>query len=125
MEQFLIEQYMIRNFCEAIFLLKQCKSSKDFDNITQEIERIKEETLQQIKSKKSMMNGVFFWKILHVGHRLFLALFIKFDEITEKLKQQFLELKPKNLDLQNYKNLILSSDSAEEAYIKIAKFAYS
>lgn len=43
---------MIRNFCEAIFLLEQCKSSKDFDNITQEIERIKEETLQQIKSKK-------------------------------------------------------------------------
>lgn len=44
---------------------------------------------------------------------LFLALSIKFDEITEKLKQQFLELKPKNLDLQNYKILILSSNSAE------------
>ena len=41
----------IRNFCEAIFLLEQCKSSKDFDNIIQEIERIKEETLQQIKSQ--------------------------------------------------------------------------
>ena len=54
---------------------------------------------------------------------MFLALSIKFDEITEKLKQQFLELKPKNLDLQNYKNLILSSNSAEEAYSKIAKFA--
>ena len=54
---------------------------------------------------------------------LFLALSIKFDEITEKLKQQFLELKPKNLDLQNYKNIILSSNSAEEAYTKIDKFA--
>lgn len=50
---------------------------------------------------------------------LFLALSIKFDEITEKLKQQFLE----NLDLQNYKILILSSNSAEEAYSKIDKFA--
>ena len=43
----------IRNFCEAMFLLEQCKTSKDFDRITKEIERIKNETLQQIKTTKA------------------------------------------------------------------------
>ncbi len=56
---------------------------------------------------------------------LFLALSIKFDEITEKLKQQFLALKPKNFDLTSYKNIILTSKTAEEAYAKIAKLAAS
>ena len=49
------------------------------------------------------------------------ALLVKFDEITDILKQKILSLLPNNFDLQNYKNIIRSSNSAEEAYLKIAK----
>lgn len=49
------------------------------------------------------------------------ALLVKFDEITDILKQKILSLSPNNFDLQNYKNIIRSSNSAEEAYLKIAK----
>ena len=48
------------------------------------------------------------------------ALLVKFDEITDILKQKILSLSPNNFDLQNYKNIIRSSNSAE-AYLKIAK----
>lgn len=75
---------MIRNFCEAIFLLEQCKSSKDFDNITQEIERIKEETLQQIKSKKINDEWRIFLKDFDVGHRPLLRIY------TQKIEIYFL-----------------------------------
>ena len=43
----------IRNFCEAMFLLEQCKNSKDFDKITKEIEKIKQKNLNQIKNKNN------------------------------------------------------------------------
>ena len=49
------------------------------------------------------------------------ALLVKFDEITDILKQKILSLSPNNFDLQNYKNIIRSSNSAEEAYLKITK----
>lgn len=49
------------------------------------------------------------------------ALLVKFDEITDILKQKILSLSANNFDLQNYKNIIRSSNSAEEAYLKIAK----
>ena len=49
------------------------------------------------------------------------ALLVKFDEITDILKQKILSLSPNNFDLQNYKNIIMSSNSAEEAYLKITK----
>lgn len=49
------------------------------------------------------------------------ALLVKFDEITDILKQKILSLSANNFDLQNYKNIIRSSNSAEEAYSKIAK----
>ena len=49
------------------------------------------------------------------------ALSVKFDEITDILKQKILSLSANNFDLQNYKNIIRSSNSAEEAYSKIAK----
>lgn len=35
------------------------------------------------------------------------ALLVKFDEITDILKQKILSLSPNNFDLQNYKNIIL------------------
>lgn len=50
-----------------------------------------------------------------------ISLSVKFDEITDILKQKILSLSPNNFDLQNYKNIIRSSNSAEEAYLKIAK----
>lgn len=34
------------------------------------------------------------------------ALLVKFDEITDILKQKILSLSPNNFDLQNYKNII-------------------
>lgn len=49
------------------------------------------------------------------------ALLVKFDEITDILKQKILSLSANNFDLQNYKNIIRSSNSAEEAYLKITK----
>lgn len=49
------------------------------------------------------------------------ALLVKFDEITDILKQKILSLSPNNFDLQNYKNIIRSSNLAEEAYLKITK----
>lgn len=49
------------------------------------------------------------------------ALLVKFDEITDILKQKILSLSPNNFDLQNYKNIIRSSNSAEEVYLKITK----
>ena len=49
------------------------------------------------------------------------VLSVKFDEITDILKQKILSLSPNNFDLQNYKNIIRSSNSAEEAYLKITK----
>ena len=49
------------------------------------------------------------------------ALLVKFDEIIDILKQKILSLSPNNFDLQNYKNIIRSSNSAEEAYLKITK----
>ena len=49
------------------------------------------------------------------------VLLVKFDEITDILKQKILSLSPNNFDLQNYKNIIMSSNSAEEAYLKITK----
>lgn len=49
------------------------------------------------------------------------VLLVKFDEITDILKQKILSLSPNNFDLQNYKNIIRSSNSAEEAYLKITK----
>ena len=52
---------------------------------------------------------------------LLFALSVKFDEITDILKQKILSLSPNNFDLQNYKNIIRSSNSAEEAYLKITK----
>lgn len=36
------------------------------------------------------------------------ALLVKFDEITDILKQKILSLSPNNFDLQNYKNIIRS-----------------
>lgn len=42
------------------------------------------------------------------------ALSVKFDEITDILKQKILSLSPNNFDLQNYKNIIRSSNSVEE-----------
>lgn len=50
-----------------------------------------------------------------------ISLSVKFDEITDILKQKILSLSPNNFDLQNYKNIIRSSNSAEEAYLKITK----
>ena len=52
---------------------------------------------------------------------ILVALSVKFDEITDILKQKILSLSPNNFDLQNYKNIIRSSNSAEEAYLKITK----
>ena len=37
---------------------------------------------------------------------LLFALSVKFDEITDILKQKILSLSPNNFDLQNYKNII-------------------
>ena len=44
---------IIRNFCEAIFLLEQCKNLKDFGKIIRQIYRIKQRSQLQLESNKN------------------------------------------------------------------------
>lgn len=82
------------------------------ERLKHNLEKSAEDSFQKGK-KESFFDG------------LFAMIVIKFGSIANNLKEQIIQLNFKSLNLLDYTNLISSSNSAEEAYSKIAKLATS